>query len=135
MKSNATIRYSSIAPCGMNCGICRAYLRDKNKCPGCRTNDNNKLISRIKCKIKNCKILLKSKAKFCLQRDNLPCASLEHLDKRYRTKYNMSMVENLEFIKNFGIKKFIENEKARWTCPKCGGVICVHKGSCFACGK
>jgi hypothetical protein len=21
-----------IAPCGMNCGICLGYLRDKNKC-------------------------------------------------------------------------------------------------------
>jgi hypothetical protein len=25
-----------IAPCGMNCGVCMAYLREKNKCPGCR---------------------------------------------------------------------------------------------------
>jgi uncharacterized radical SAM superfamily Fe-S cluster-containing enzyme len=27
---------SLIAPCGMNCSICSAYLREKNKCPGCR---------------------------------------------------------------------------------------------------
>ncbi len=30
---------SLIAPCGMNCGICLAYLRTKNVCPGCRVND------------------------------------------------------------------------------------------------
>ena len=43
-----------IAPCGMNCGICMAYLREKNKCPGCRVIDINKSISVQKCKIKNC---------------------------------------------------------------------------------
>jgi len=30
---------SFIAPCGMNCGIYQAYLRDKNKYPGCRGAD------------------------------------------------------------------------------------------------
>ena len=25
-----------IAPCGMNCGICKYYYREKDKCPGCR---------------------------------------------------------------------------------------------------
>ena len=33
-----------IAPCGMNCNICMAYLREKNKCPGCREIDINKSI-------------------------------------------------------------------------------------------
>jgi hypothetical protein len=127
--------FSLIAPCGMNCRVCRAYLRDKNKCPGCRINDINKPITRAGCKIKNCKVFRNSKAKFCFECDNFPCALLKYLDKRYRTKYDMSMVENLEHIKKFGIRKFIRNEKARWTCPKCGGVICVHKGYCLSCGK
>ncbi len=32
--------FSIIAPCGMNCSICMAYLRGKNKCPGCRGIDD-----------------------------------------------------------------------------------------------
>jgi hypothetical protein len=126
--------YSLIAPCGMNCGVCWGYLRDKNKCPGCRTFDANKPITHIRCKILKCKILRKNKMKFCFDCDNLPCEPLELLDKRYRTKYGMSMLENLKYIKNFGIRKFIKSEKARWTCPECGRVICVHKGFCVACG-
>lgn len=47
----------------------------------------------------------------------------------------MSMIENLEYIKNFGIEKFLENEDVRWTCSECGGTICVHKGYCYSCGK
>jgi hypothetical protein len=127
--------YSLIAPCGMNCRVCQAYLRDKNKCSGCNTEDKNKPITRARCKIKNCKILQNSKIQYCLQCDSIPCASLKQLDKRYRTKYNMSMIENLGFIKKFGIRKFVKSEKARWACPKCRGVICVHKGYCLTCEK
>jgi len=60
---------------------------------------------------------------------------LKHLDKRYRTKYYMSMIENLESIEKIGVKKFVLNEKKRWKCPGCNGVICVHKGKCLKCGK
>ncbi|MEL4306398.1 hypothetical protein [Methanococcoides sp. LMO-2] len=45
------------------------------------------------------------------------------------------MIENLEYIKKFGLKEFVANEKMRWTCPECGGTICVHGGACSSCGK
>jgi hypothetical protein len=124
-----------IAPCGMNCGICRAYLRDKNKCPGCRLGNEKIFKSCTNCKIKNCKTLKNSKTKFCFDCNYFPCEKLKHLDKRYRTKYHMSMIENLENIRKNGLDKFMKNEHIRWVCPECGGTICVHKGSCYNCGK
>ncbi len=45
------------------------------------------------------------------------------------------MIENLEAIRQHGIRKFIKSEKERWTCSKCGGVICVHRGFCWTCGE
>jgi len=126
---------SLIGPCGMNCGICVAYLREKNKCIGCRGSDTHKPVTRTKCKIKTCDVFQKGKSKYCFQCEKFPCPNLEHLDKRYRTKYNMSMIENLENIKELGIRQFVRNEKARWYCPECGGTICVHKGYCYSCGK
>jgi hypothetical protein len=126
---------SLIAPCGMNCGICMAYLRKANKCSGCRGTDINKPVTRERCKIKTCEVFQNGKAKYCFQCRDFPCKNLKHLDKRYRTKYNMSMIENLENIKKLGIRKFIRNEKARWACSDCGGTICVHKGYCFDCGS
>jgi len=128
-------QFSLIAPCGMNCGLCMAYLREKNKCPGCREADIKKPITRVRCKIKNCEVFKKEKVKFCFKCGGFPCDKLKHLDNRYRTKYHMSMIKNLEYIKNVGIKKFIGNEKVRWTCSECGGTICVHKGYCYSCGK
>jgi hypothetical protein len=135
MNSKLSIKASLIAPCGMNCGICIAYLREKNKCPGCKVNDINKPITRAGCRIKNCMNIQNTKNKFCFECKKFPCAQINHLDKRYRTKYHMSMIENLENIKKFGIRKFVRNERVRWACSKCGGTICVHRGYCLSCGE
>ena len=125
-----------IAPCGMNCGICLGYLREKNKCPGCRDRDENKPGYRVKCIIKNCPVLKENKMKFCSDKcDKYPCKRLKNLDKRYRTKYGMSMIENLENIKKFGIRNFVNSEKTRWKCKKCGSIICVHRNFCLKCGE
>ena len=110
-----------------------AYLREKNKCPGCRVNDTNKPITRIKCKIKNCKFFQKSKARFCFECEKIPCDNLKHLDKRYRIKYAMSMIENLGNIKEHGIRNFVKNETVKWACSECNGTICVHNRKCYTC--
>jgi hypothetical protein len=134
MDIKSPIKSSLIAPCGMNCGICMAYLREKNKCPGCRESNKNKAFSVKNCRIINC-ALKKNKFKYCFTCKNIPCKRLKQLDKRYRTKYSMSMIENLANIKRFGIRIFVKNERERWTCSKCGGTICVHRGYCNSCGK
>ncbi len=123
-----------IAPCGMNCEICMAYLREKRSCPGCRGDDTDKSASCLKCIIKNCEVIKTNKSGFCFVCDEYPCRRLKQLDKRYRTKYSMSMIENLESIKRIGLTSFVEIEKKRWRCSKCGGVICVHRGYCSSCG-
>jgi hypothetical protein len=123
-----------IAPCGMNCGICLAYLREKNHCHGCRELDKNKKPTRWKCVIKNCKIIKNNNWKFCSDKcGEFPCKRMKSLDKRYRTKYDMSMLENLGYIKKNGIRKLVKKEEKRWRCPKCGGVICVHRKKCSSC--
>ena len=123
-----------IAPCGMNCGICKYYYREKNTCPGCRGPDENKSKYCIECIIKNCEELKKHNSKFCFECSNIPCRRLKNLDKRYKTKYHMSMLENLDFIKKNGIKSFLEKEKHKWKCPKCKGIVTCHGGMCLKCG-
>jgi hypothetical protein len=115
-----------IAPCGMNCNLCMAFLRDKNTCPGCRNGTKeNKPKTRIRCIIKNCEQLKKNNWKYCSDKcEKFPCKRLKDLDKRYRNKYQMSMIENLENIKKLGIRKFIEKEKKRWI--KGNQIYCVH---------
>ncbi len=123
-----------IAPCGMNCGICTKYLREKNRCPGCREPNEKKPATRWVCKITNCDIFQKNNFEFCFECEKYPCVSLKQLDNRYRTKYCMSMIENLENVKQSGITEFFKIEKERWACSECGGTICVHKKACSSCG-
>jgi hypothetical protein len=89
----------------------------------------------VNCKIKKCDELNKKNLKFCFKCDKFPCKIIKQMDKRYRTKYNMSTIENLKNIKKFGIRMFINNEKIRWVCSNCGRIICVHIGYCSHCGK
>lgn len=124
-----------IAPCGMNCAICLAYLREKNRCSGCWGANDNKSKSCIQCIIKNCELLAKTKSKFCYECSKYPCLRLKQLDKRYRTRYYMSMIENLEYIREKGLTVFIKKENLRWKCKNCGGTICVHRGICLECRK
>jgi predicted RNA-binding Zn-ribbon protein involved in translation (DUF1610 family) len=132
-KTN-TILTALIAPCGMNCRLCHAYIRDKKACPGCRGDDSFKSMMCVLCRIKNCENIAQSGAIYCFSCDSSPCDRLKHLDKRYRTKYGMSMIDNLENIRKSGIRNFIRNEKVKWTCPECGELISVHKPQCLSCG-
>jgi hypothetical protein len=127
-----------IAPCGMNCGLCLAYLRKKNRCPGCHGDDSTKAKSCLACRIKNCDETTagnKAGARyFCFQCARFPCPRLRQLDKRYRTKYGMSMLRNLQSIQTVGLDAFVDLESERWKCTQCGGVVCVHKEHCLHCG-
>ena len=135
MKTPVTFDRSLIAPCGMNCGTCIAYLRNKNKCPGCRTYSADKAISVRRCIIIKCVHLDKTTSKFCYECEKYPCKRLKQLDKRYRTKYKTSFIENLTIIKDKGIDKFLVFESKRRTCPNCGSVLSVHRDHCLVCLK
>ena len=124
-----------IAPCGMNCGICKFHNREKNTCPGCKELHKKIPRTRFKCTVRECKILKDKKWKYCSDKcNNYPCRRLKSIDKRYQTKYHMSMIENLKYIKEKGIDDFLEKEKKKWTCPQCGGIVTCHGGICLSCG-
>ena len=128
------IRAELIAPCGGNCAVCMGYLRE-NGCPGCRGDDENKPYNCVRCRIKNCDELTANNFMYCYECRKFPCKRIQQLDLRYRTNYDFSMIDNLNFIKEHGIDAFITQEKERWTCSDCGGMMCVHRGYCTECGK
>ncbi|UCD08724.1 MAG: DUF3795 domain-containing protein [Dehalococcoidales bacterium] len=131
MTSNKTL----IAPCGLNCGICHTYLREKNTCPGCYYVDDTRWISISRCTIRKCETWKTNESGFCYECDKYPCKRLKQLDKRYITKYGVSALKNLDYIRENGLSAFEQSEHERWLCQTCGGTICVHKGYCLACRK
>jgi hypothetical protein len=135
MISSETIDQKLIAPCGIYCGACYAYLRDKNKCPGCRLLSDPQPEFRLRCKIANCQTLAGTNSGFCYDCEKIPCQRLKQLDKRYRTKYNTGLIQNLNIIKENGMKTFLLLEKKKRTCPDCGSIISIHRESCTTCKK
>jgi hypothetical protein len=122
-----------LAPCGINCGTCLAFLREKNKCFGCLTDFENKRKSCNQCSIKNCVHLAKTPSKFCYECEIFPCKRLKDIDKRYKTKYRTGLIQNLLTIKENGISNYLRSEVKRWTCPSCGSITSVHSNFCLHC--
>jgi hypothetical protein len=128
-----------IAPCGMNCALCWAYqaqLYDLKKqgihrkyCPGCIPRGEHCRHMRDACQT-----IGEGRVRFCYECTDFPCARLKRLDKRYRDKYRMSMIENLRFIRDRGMAAFLKDQRTRWTCGKCGDhTLCCHNGLCLHC--
>ena len=124
-----------IAPCGMNCAICHGYLRTRNRCEGCRGEDGSKPAYRARCVVVNCEHIRTGESGFCYDCPKLPCRRIRDLDKRYRMRYGMSMMDNLAFMRDHGLDAFLEKETERWRCPECGAPLCVHRPSCIQCGS
>jgi hypothetical protein len=127
-----------VAPCGMNCTICRAYIaytrgipRVRGKisyCAGCIPRSKNCYIKR------GCKKLTNHQIRSCNECDTMPCKNLTHLDNRYKERYDMSMIENLKKIREKGIIEFLKSQTEKYTCQNCGDVISVHDAKCLGCG-
>lgn len=127
-----------IAPCGMNCRLCVAYQArelDINQkgfhrtyCTGCIPRGEH-----CQFMADQCDKVGKGQVRFCTECEAYPCKRLKSLDKRYRGKYHMSMIANLNSIRENGMEEFLCMQEEKWRCPTCGGTICCHNGLCLSC--
>ena len=134
MKSElltAGLEAELIAPCGMNCNVCRGVLDKSGKakqCIGCKPRGNGCTYYGGLCsKLKN------SEIEFCYECDDFPCEKLKRLDKRYRTRYDYCFIDALEFIRDNGMEAHLSRDSERFRCPDCGGLVCIHNGKCYSC--
>lgn len=132
-RTSRAMTPASIAPCGIICDICLGFQREKNRCVGCQP-DGNKVFHCEKCSIKLCTEKGKNVKTLCSKCLKFPCRRIKNLDKRYSIKYGESVIENLQAIERIGIREFVKQQKAKWTCPHCGKLVCVHRDTCQVCG-
>ena len=110
-------KYPTIGVCGLDCGLCpRYYTEGPSRCPGCAgPNFFNKhpSCSFITCCVKNRNL------EVCSECSDFPCAKFKSADEYNQLKENSSypspkkILPNLYFIKEYGIKIFIEGQKKR----------------------
>ena len=127
------------APCGFYCGTCRHYLarakgllkekKLKHGCKGCRIHDKN--CAFIK---KGCALIRKSEIDFCFECNNFPCTDLKKLHQRHLRDDNISMIDDLRRMEVIGVTQWLKEQEKKWTCPECGGNLCIEDNECYDCG-
>jgi len=45
------------------------------------------------------------------------------------------MINNLKRIEKIGAENWLKEQEELYSCPQCGGEICVHDAECYDCGK
>lgn len=122
-----------LATCGINCTVCYVHLKKKKPCPGCNRQEEDKPQSCRKCAIKECAAA--RGLSFCYACSAFPCARMKRLDKSYRQRYRVSLVENAKRLESIGAEPYLAEEQVRWACTACGGIISLHDRICSECGK
>lgn len=119
------------APCGMNCMVCYKHCYHQRPCGGCLNSDMGKPEHCRKCKIKDC--VGRKGLKECFDCSDYPCKLIKNLETSYHKRYQASLMENSEFVRQYSLERFMEEQKEKYTCRKCGGVISLHDRECSEC--
>jgi hypothetical protein len=117
LKKYPTKKYPTISVCGLDCGLCpRYYTVGTSRCPGCCGPDffnKHPSCSFITCCVK------KRNLEICAECSDFPCSKFKS-DEEYRQLKESSsypsykkVMPNLNFIKEHGIEKFVEQQKKR----------------------
>lgn len=92
-----------VPACGVFCGGCPVYVRDKKPCPGAEAN---------KARCENCKtfhLCCQSKGiSHCYQCKAFPCAKFKGFAKRW-LKYGQNFIDNQNMLKEEGETCFLQH--------------------------
>lgn len=132
MKMPERIEPAMFAHCGMNCLVCYKHCCHKNPCAGCLKSAQGKPEHCRKCRIKAC--VKERQLTYCFECSEYPCGQIKRLEKSYHTRYCASLIENSRMVKEQGMAAFLQQQKERYTCAECGGIISLHDAECSECG-
>ena len=122
-KSNSDLKkfpakkYPTIGVCGLDCGLCPRYFTvGSSRCPGCAGPDffdKHPSCSFITCCVK------KKNLEVCAECSDYPCSKFKSDEEYQQVKESSSypsykkVISNLNFIKEYRIEKFIEQQNKR----------------------
>jgi hypothetical protein len=133
MKMPKKIDTLFLAPCGIDCAVCYARLRERSPCPGCLSPEAGQPKHCRSCAIKAC--AKERDLNRCYGCADFPCSNIRRIDRRYLTSYGVGLIENGMAAKRGGLRAFMESERRRWACPACEGVVDQHRRRCSECGE
>lgn len=131
IKMPDVISPEMLAPCGVVCTACVGRLKQTGRCGGCLGPEEH-----MSARCRNCDRKACAGAKgltWCFECEEFPCKRIKTLDKSYRTRYGVSLVQNGLDAREMGVEAFLAGQRQRWLCPECGGIVCQHDGICRDC--
>lgn len=134
MKMPQIIDPAMFAACGINCLVCykrAAAGKQSRQCPGCCGDGPGKTERCRQCALRQC--ARERGLEYCFECLDGPCPRLKRLEKSYVQRYGVSLLENGEKVKLLGLAEFLAEERDRWRCPRCSGVISMHDRICGEC--
>jgi len=141
-----------VGPCGLYCGSCTMYRAYHDKdlsllqempknylkqleleeanlkdiaCEGCRSSVLFKYGA--ECSLRKC--ASEKGVEWCYECEGFPCNKL----KDWQSYWCTPLTENLREIQKLGLEKWLEQQKKKWVCDKCGTKL--HLFSCGICPK
>jgi hypothetical protein len=140
------MKYRYDTYCGLYCGACAILLANEKgeaekrakewkmkpeelKCHGCKSETIATFC--VTCDLKKC--AEDKKVDFCFQCDEYPCARLLEFRKD-KWPHHSAVLKNLDFISEKGWDMWLKEQKARWSCSKCGTRFSWYDKTCKSCG-
>ena len=94
--------YERIPACGVFCGGCPTFTRERNPCPGAGKNFKRceKCTTfHLCCKVKG--------ITYCYDCDDFPCKRFKSFSKRW-LKYGQDFIKNQRMLKAVGVEEFLK---------------------------
>jgi hypothetical protein len=133
--------------CGLYCGACDVLQANKSgtietlaqawgeepeqlRCRGCKSE-----INAVYCKECGIKLCAKNKeVEYCFQCDDYPCTRLVAFRNDDHAHHSI-VLRNLDHIGRHGLEQWLEEQRARWSCPNCGVGFTWYDKVCKGCGN
>ncbi len=138
-------RYDAV--CGLYCGACRVVQCNEDGsiealakewgreaeqlvCNGCKS-DVVAVFCRD-CVFKSC--AASRGIEYCFECDEFPCAVLIAF-RDDDAVHHSAVVRNSEAMREQGVARWLEDQRARWTCPECATRFWWYARTCKTCGS
>ncbi len=123
-KEEIPMKESQYGPCGLYCGACGAL-----DCDGCRSANVDETVGN--CHFRQC--ARKKEITACCFCNEYPCTQMKTF-MQDQWPHHWTMEPNLNFIRQNGVEKWLQEQKRQWVCPGCGEEIKWYQKTC-GCGQ
>jgi len=143
-----------IGICGLYCGTCPNYLASREndveelrkiseskgipleevRCDGCLSGRVFKPC--IDCRHGFRRCAAEKKVTWCFECPDFPCQRLEIFRGAHIVNgisHHENVIENLRYMKEYGIERFVEEQEKKGQCPRCGKKLYWYLRECPNC--